>query len=1080
MNREVDKTIASKLNVVENKETGMTMITASTGKGKTTAIIEFAIEAINRGRFEKVVFIEPRHTILSYVYEKLQEKGVKGILYLNNAKDNALKHYKEVNIKAIKDTELKDKTEALLDNCELYEYLEKQNNNSRDSLDDLIFKNKSDLKKYCLSKRSLNSIELDEIKKLFPEEVSKDHKFILMTMDKLFFTLDVLKKENRILSSRIFDEKTLVVIDELDKCYAIALNQAANNRDTLEDMLSVIQNAYAFISERDQRWQTIADDEYNSKIEEAKQKLLEEIDELNNEYGVLNNFVYEQRNDERLELFVSRAKTFIATKKKRFKLIKGNQKTTIRPSNEKTDFSVKGLAIGCKKTVRHILNFIYLLGEAYRKLDNDASYEDGLYYGISQVFNKTLAESDYYLNYAIDNTIKTQSLRIDEGEFIDENSVCNNGFSHCIFENKPGTNHTYVTSSGIDLTPENIFIWLAKKANVICASATQQISTVASLDLDYCKKVLGDSFDAYSREEFEEANSNLTLDNERIICDVISLSTGRREELYEQLALCLEKTGYEVKPEIKDILFEATDSIDQECGDSDFKRNREYKRFLALCKFAFEKRAISGLIIFNSYYNTKPFKHFISQISSLYGAEVLDLKNIYTIKADNIEAHLKDIKDKLNNGIRCLVISNKEALGQGVNIQYDKDFNFFYQEEPTNILPVPKYNQPLSETDRNKLVYLVMKMAANGEIDDGTMAGWISRVTENGNHESRRYSSIKNAKTSIFIQGLGRTSRTENKEKYEFIYFDEALCDVLDFENIMVEKTPELFAVEMKVKEYNEHKKQSLVDSMSSIEKQLCENSNRLQRKINDLLTTFTGQNMTNERLFAQAEYKRILDTIYKYGIWPTEINPEDMEIIEKIGYVKCDEPIDLWVYSDCENYCEDLLSISKDSKSGFHKINYDSVLKIKGYDKPVGQCWIINPKAFNLLQGVVGERKFKEVFERETEFYQLEEPSLDEYEICGDFKVSGTNIYIDVKNFNEDRGTIDMKSFALSKLDMIHERNEDGKLIIVNTYAKNKYESVTTDEDEILVISNVIGELGIKNRNNISRILDWIDDEKE
>ena len=144
MNREVDKTIASKLNVVENKETGMTMITASTGKGKTTAIIEFAIEAINRGRFEKVVFIEPRHTILSYVYEKLQEKGVKGILYLNNAKDNALKHYKEVNIKAIKDTELKDKTEALLDNCELYEYLEKQNNNSRDSLDDLIFKNKSE------------------------------------------------------------------------------------------------------------------------------------------------------------------------------------------------------------------------------------------------------------------------------------------------------------------------------------------------------------------------------------------------------------------------------------------------------------------------------------------------------------------------------------------------------------------------------------------------------------------------------------------------------------------------------------------------------------------------------------------------------------------------------------------------------------------------------------------------------------------------------------------------------------------------------------------------------------------------
>ena len=97
-------------------------------------------------------------------------------------------------------------------------------------------------------------------------------------------------------------------------------------------------------------------------------------------------------------------------------------------------------------------------------------------------------------------------------------------------------------------------------------------------------------------------------------------------------------------------------------------------------------------------------------------------------------------------------------------------------------------------------------------------------------------------------------------------------------------------------------------------------------------------------------------------------------------------------------------------------------------------------PKSIQSAARGSRRKKFKEVFEEKEDYYHLEEPSLDEYEVCGDFKVSGTDIYIDVKNFNEERGTVDMKAFALSKLDMIHERNEDGKLIIVNVYAENKY----------------------------------------
>ena len=962
--------------------------------------------------------------------------------------------------------------EDLIYCCESCKKLEKDSH----LVDELIVKKKSDIKKYCIrNKNSLTDSDFLEIKKVFPEEIKKNHKYILMTMDKAFHTLDILKKENRILSSTVFSDKTLIIIDELDKCYAIALNKLADNKDTLEDMLAVIQNAYAFISDADNRWQTLDNEEDNKQIEEEKRKLLEEINELNKEFGILNNFVFEQKEDNALELFVSRSQTFIASKKKNFKLIKGKQRTTIKQWPERTDFSVIRMAVKCKETVRHILNFVYTLGDAYRKQNHDTSYEEGLYYGISQVFNKTLAESDYYLNYAMDNSIKTQSLRIDKGEFSNDESVCNNGFSHCVFDNKPGTNHTYVTSAGIDLTPENVFAWMAKRSNVIGLSATQQIPTVTSLDIDYEKRMLGDSFDCYSREDFEKANESVCV-GDSIICDTIRSFSANRNYLYKAIRNLLIEKGIEEKPGLEDILFEAVDAIDGKYGNG-FDRDREYKRFFALSRFAFEERAVSGIIILNSYYFVDPFKQFIKRVSDLYQKEFLDVSNIYFIKAENIEYKLNEIKDKLNSGQKCLVISNKEAVGQGVNIQYDKDFNFFYQEEPTYIFPVVKNREPLSEQEKNKLVYLVMKMASNSEISAPDMKSWILLSLKGENHESKKFLSIKNAKTSIFIQGLGRANRTTSKEEYEFIYFDEALCDVLSLENQMVEKTPELLAVEKKIKEYKETAIQKYVEEMSETERRLCSNSNRLQKTIENLLNTFTGKNMTIERIEAKNKYKRILEVVYKYGLWPTAIDPEDMDVFNEIGYVKTDCPKDLWVHSEEDRYCENLISVSTEYNIKMQELNWESVLNIKNYSKPNGECWQINPKAFNLLQGVAGERRFEAIFKEEIDYYQLEEPSLDEYEICGDFKIKGTNIYVDVKNFNENRGKIDLSVFAQTKLEEIRERNPEGKLIIVNVFAKDNYRKPNVDEDDILVVSNVLKEYGVKHRDNIKDIIDWIDD---
>lgn len=1079
MTREIDKLIADKIRIIDSKDTGITLISASTGKGKTYALIQYAKEAIDKGKYDKVVIIEPRHSILKEVQEKLVGWGIENILYLQNAAENTIQYIDSVNINTIKDKNIKEKLKSLVDLVAIYK---PGVDNVQNKLAEAeIFKQKSELKRYCIErKKKMDSADLAEVTKIFPEELKAKYHFILMTMDKLFYTLDTIKKENRILTKRMFSERTLVIIDELDKCYTVALNRCAENRDTLDDLLAVIQNAYAFISESDSRWQRFDDDETNTYIEKKREELLSEINELHKEYGVLNNFIFRGSSGEKLELFVSRDKTFVASKGKHYKLsiLNDESRTILEQVNRKTTFSVVRFAVACKRVVRHVLNFIYELGEAYREdKDKDASYEDGLQYGISQVFNKTISESGHYLNYAMDNSIKTQSLRIKDNEYIDDISVCNNGFTHCIFEDKPGTNHTYMTSAGIDLTPENIFVWLGKNANVAGLSATQQIPTVLNLDMDYVNRALNGKLDMYTPDDFDSVNSMVTT-TDNIECDVIRSFNSDRQKVYVALSQLLKEEEIEEVPLFKENVFEMLDTIDSYKGIEDAMKDREYKRFFALCQFVFRKKAVSGLVVLNSNYGLNllnAFKDFVERVSQIMDFNNIKKENIYQIYANNMESHINEIKEKLNNGIKCLIISNKEALGQGVNIQYDRDFNFFYQEDPTYIFPVAKPGELLAPIDINKYIYLVMKMSSTGEITDYEMKGWIGNIVANIMHKINCYSSVANAKTSIFIQGLGRTTRGSEKEDYELIFFDEDLCEYLHLDTVQAEKTPELIAVEKRIERYKEEKQRSYTESMTDVDRALRNNSSKLQKEIQRLLTTFTKPNMENERVEALNKYKNILRLLFKYGLWPTYVDPADTSLFNELGYVLVDKPLDkIYVKSESDKYCEDLICVSADFNKGFTLLDSQSVLKLRTYQKPEGKCWQINPKALNLLQGVVGEVKFKELFEANTG-YKLCKLPMDEYEVCGDYMVENTDIYVDVKNFSE-YGPRDVTDFAMDKLETIKQHNENGQLMIVNVFAKKTYEGPNDKYDDLLLVSNVLGENNVKYWNNFKAIEQWID----
>ena len=216
--RPIDKTIEKYIRKTDEKATGLTLISSGTGKGKTHAILKYIKDALATGRYERVIFIAPRHNLLREINEKLNYLKSNEILYLHNSIDNIKNNISSVDRDLLKDKIIKDFIVKLEGITRYFS----SDTNIPEELRNGCIKIKGELRTYIQNrKKQLPTEEYEELHKLYPEDIKTTTKVILMTMDKLFYRLDTLKKENLIFSQSVFTDKSLVIIDEYDKCYEI-------------------------------------------------------------------------------------------------------------------------------------------------------------------------------------------------------------------------------------------------------------------------------------------------------------------------------------------------------------------------------------------------------------------------------------------------------------------------------------------------------------------------------------------------------------------------------------------------------------------------------------------------------------------------------------------------------------------------------------------------------------------------------------------------------------------------------------------------------------------------------------------
>ncbi|MBQ2657722.1 MAG: hypothetical protein IJF87_04040 [Erysipelotrichaceae bacterium] len=1115
-----DPSIKKYLSIAKNKEFGLTLISAGTGRGKTTACVNYLKE--NYHRYSKILYVSPVHPlIVNEMYPRLMDEPDlrDHVVYLKSAFKNMTDNNEifDIDVDAIKNKKIKEYINSLRSQCRYYNMVKKDPTVDLDAIERTIAMAKSELKAYVRKVKTTNvdneiitNEEINELKKMFPEDIDPSRNIYLMTADKLEARLDSLETPYKISSKDFINKSTLVILDESDKDYDVFLKHCCEENNPLEDALAPIQTLEKNISIEDGHWDKCKFDDNEEKIMQRRQELSKLISEINDQFKILYNFRTEDPGEgESIEMFSSNGRDFMLNLDEgtRYSLdIDDEKKTTVlrKVPEGKENFNIFEFIYKVKSLIDRMWSFVIMIANTRLKemhdLKQDATYEDCLNYAVHQAFNKLSNEAKPYVEHIMNISIQNDVLSKDDNSEIDRGKVWRDGFLNISLKDAVGSNHTYIHFSGmVSNTPENKIAWLARNANVLSLSATQQIGGAFLPNFDYIKRVIGsENYHEYSDEDFRASESSRTRNKNNINVSVIKSEWNNGEIISRYAGLLKERYSIEVAERILNAIDVYLSDLDLTTKET-FQLNKNKKLFVLVMDFILNPKALTGLLILNSTYDIKKNDLFLDLLKCCSEASGVDdlADNIYCLNASNLKetvenSRLEEFKEKANNGKKVLIISNKEAVGQGLNLQPEKDINYFHQEYPTHIMPnINDQKNRLDRSEKNKAIYRVRFMGDRGELNKEEERKWIKTINIPNrvmiSYNNRK--SLKLAATYRLVQGWGRITRNSEKEENTFIIIDEKTCDLQEeLKSAPYSKTEEVYRIIDTIDEWNResHLRHDTDPLLLEFKKEVIEKNDKLNKEIQNILRIFACSGLPQELADKKNRYDLIRNTLVNGGMIigsnRTSGIFDEMDQIQKMCYARNPKQVsEYWVHyrSDENKYFEtvDDVSFRERTGEGWRKYSYvDNVLKYQQYkwDKKL-DLFILVPVAINILQGALAEQKVAEIMHDYTggaiKFGHLK---LEDTEMLGDYIVDGyPNIFIDVKGF-VDHGERDISDYAYEKLRKIKNKYPDGKLAVINCYTENDYRNSTYSNGDIIVVNGIWdGRKIIKGR--IDNFIRWL-----
>lgn len=449
-----------------------------------------------------------------------------------------------------------------------------------------------------------------------------------------------------------------------------------------------------------------------------------------------------------------------------------------------------------------------------------------------------------------------------------------------------------------------------------------------------------------------------------------------------------------------------------------------------------------------------------------HGSKTFDDTVVILRSGNDYEVKKEDLLNKLAHGDKKLVLSTYATIGAGQNLQYkvltdietefindfdpsdEKDFDAIYLDKPTNL--IKQLRESNSEADFTEYLAQLEYLMTSGELSRKNVFSLVEAGfklhyygTENRKIDASTIESSTNLAAKVLVQAVGRLCRTNRKTKNIFIYYDDAIKEILNVntckKNLLNPEFEELIKTigqspipDTTEKRLSEEAIEKSDEALSRIMKYVQDGRNGWKDYAIEqwqLIRHWVLQHPTLSR----EEYNNCDDLYQPFYI---ELPKKGNKVwFSRTGDYKSIDDICFETKPKYECVSAEAARLEK----FLHLPGILQLFKDEGFATQfIENDFILCPPVFtNIYKGALGEYAGREVLRYHG--IELEEISNHEFFELFDFKIPNKDIYIDFKHWNQNSAFLPRDQKLQEHIHEKLEKVSGTKAIIINIFAEEK-----------------------------------------
>ena len=742
------------------------------------------------------------------------------------------------------------------------------------------------------------------------------------------------------------------------------------------------------------------------------------------------------------------------------------------------------------QTAIHILSLNYMQRRNEQREDGEDEYS--LEYAVRSVlslFRLKQSYENYLITQILLNTKKDRS-GVSGSEY--DMTFYDKGFRYYAFEDSPEhAMESRIIMYAFQNTPEKYLLRVCEKAKVVGISATATIaSVIGNYDLEYLNSKMNGLLHYIGKEELkrlkkEFENAQKGYENVKINVGIIDSddNDGYSVNSWFRLFNSNDSDSHEAAEYMYDMVQQyCPDSADGSC----YFRKRYLRIVIAFKEFIVHDDIYSFLCVLTSH--PKPYDQLLNInlldklfciISEYYNRTDYCVKQL---DGEEYDQKKDEIYNLLSKGKKVFVISVYQTIGAGQNLQYkapralmnslirindrkagdEKDFDAIYLDRPTNLM-VNINSELINEDSFIEFIFQNEFLQERGEISQVETSKRIKGAFQKFLFNAKSWSkgldtrSVKLLATKVIIQAVGRICRTNLKSKNIYLFADRGISEWID-------------ASVLNGHVYN----REFIELISNM---------KLSNSTNENLEIINKANLLSSR--TNIFIKRMLPSKNRIYTWDRG-KLEQWKLLRKIAmqyptfdeniensfvagqcYIKQPKKSNHYYYSQSEDYNNISISFSADSLTNqtvsMQAARLDRILEFDGISdffknnnyatEFESNEYIMSPAMFNnIYKGALGEAVGWYIFKR---FLNIKLEEIDDPEVFElfDYRVPGTDVYVDFKHWTGSNQDVDNSDIILEKIRNKARICGCRCVIIANILSERFFEARKTKIDDVIVV---------------------------